>query len=163
SPRRGHSCNAVGGSQSISIGGRDPYGELPVNTRIEPQESAYKSSDDPFTQGLDVFDKGTLSWTDHYNNAPPYVQSDLVRSFYGDSPQDGFRFSDVALRNLFQTKSFDSTSSTPGPSVDSAPKTQSSSGTSSIVGGAVGGTVGLVACLHCISLLSSQQAAVDSG
>ncbi|KAL8944928.1 MAG: hypothetical protein Q9216_000089 [Gyalolechia sp. 2 TL-2023] len=148
SPRRGHSCNAVGGSQIISIGGINPSDELPQpRSRIEVQESAYNSSD-PFAQGLGIFDMETLSWADHYRaNAPPYVQSDLVRAFYRDSPQDGSQLSDVALQNLFQTKNFDSSPpSTLGPSANSTTGTESSSSnTASIVGGAVGGTVGLVA------------------
>ena len=83
-PRHGHSCNSVGGSQVISIGGVDS------NTRVAPGadiiQSTFGSSPDPFAQGLAIFDMTTLSFVDHYTaEASPYEQSEVVKQFYTQS------------------------------------------------------------------------------
>ncbi len=43
------------------------------------------NSTDPFAQGLGIFNMTSLAWEDHYTaNAPAYVQSEPIRSFYAD-------------------------------------------------------------------------------
>lgn len=85
--RIGLSCNAVGGSQVLTIGGRD--GNPPGNYvgHVEAQEASY-ATPDPNAQGLAIFDMTNLNWSAQYTaNAPPYQQSDLVRQFYSDAQQ----------------------------------------------------------------------------
>lgn len=83
--RIGHSCNAIGGSQIISIGGADVSiprgGPSPSNNQL-----AFNASRDPFAQGLGIFDMTSLTWADQYTaNAPEYEQSDPVKNFYSQS------------------------------------------------------------------------------
>lgn len=48
------------------------------------RESMFNSTD-PFAQGLGIFNMTSLAWEDHYTaNAPAYVQSELIRTFYTD-------------------------------------------------------------------------------
>ncbi|KAL8945855.1 MAG: hypothetical protein Q9222_007665 [Ikaeria aurantiellina] len=85
SPRGGHSCNAVGGSQVISIGGIDANSKVSLGDTDEITESTFNSTADPFAQGLGIFNMTTLQWADHYMaNAPPYEQSDLIKNFYSN-------------------------------------------------------------------------------
>ncbi|KAL8839985.1 MAG: hypothetical protein Q9170_001527 [Blastenia crenularia] len=144
-PRHGHSCNAVGGSQIISIGGVDSNSRIYYGDYFSIGESTFNSSVDPFAQGLGIFDMTTLTWADHYTaNAPQYVQSDLVKNFYAQNPQNGSQFSSSGLKDLFQTTHFTqapSSASNPEPTPDPGPG--SSSNTGAIAGGVVGGIVGL--------------------
>ncbi|KAL2197335.1 hypothetical protein P885DRAFT_68481 [Corynascus similis CBS 632.67] len=59
-PRHGLSCNAVGGSQILIIGG--------VDTTQDGNDSyaAGFTTRDPFPQGLAIFDLGTLAWSSAY-------------------------------------------------------------------------------------------------
>ncbi|KAL8709898.1 MAG: hypothetical protein Q9225_007380 [Loekoesia sp. 1 TL-2023] len=126
-PRHGHTCNAVGGSQIISIGGVDSNSHIYSGIPHDIATSTFNSSTDPFAQGLGIFDMTTLTWTDHYiANAPPYKQSDLVKSFYTQNPQDA-----------------PPAASNPSPAPASTTSTTSSSHTGAIAGGVVGGVVGL--------------------
>ena len=84
-PRYGHSCNAVGGSHILTIGGVDanPAISNPGPDNVMTYESTLNTSADPFTQGLGIFDMTTLSFTDQYTaNASPYVQSNPVVQYY---------------------------------------------------------------------------------
>ena len=82
-PRHGHSCNPVGGSQIISIGGVDSN-SLVTTGNIIP--STFNSTPDPFAQGLAVFDMTALRFLDQYTaDAPPYEQSEEVKQFYAQS------------------------------------------------------------------------------
>lgn len=103
-PRNGHTCNAVGGSQIVSIGGVDSNSRIYYGYDYDINTSTFNSSIDPFAQGLGVFDMTTLTWADHYTaNAPPYEQSDRVKNFYTQNPQNGSQFTTPELKNLFQT------------------------------------------------------------
>ncbi|KAL8738474.1 MAG: hypothetical protein Q9181_000730 [Wetmoreana brouardii] len=143
-PRQGHSCNAVGGSQILSIGGVDSNSKISIGNILDIKKSTFNSSADPFTQGLGIFDMTSLKWADHYRaNAPAYVQSDLVKSFYSQNPQNGSQLSSSGLRNMFQTTHF----TQPSPSTSNLPTTpetsSSLSNTGAIVGEVVGGAVGI--------------------
>jgi hypothetical protein len=51
----------------------------------DPTSSAEYSTADPWVYGLGVFDMTELSWGSFYNaNAPPYVRSDAVNSYYAN-------------------------------------------------------------------------------
>ena len=84
--RIGLSCNAVGGSQILTIGGRD--GNPPEQIfGLNLWTSTYNSSD-PNAQGLAIFDLKSLTWLDQYTaGAPPYEQSDPVKEFYSNGQQ----------------------------------------------------------------------------
>ena len=76
-PRHGLTCNAVGGSQILTIGGLD------TNSNENTYQSPYNTTPDPFAQGLAIFDMTTLQFADKYTaKAPPYVQSDRVKTYY---------------------------------------------------------------------------------
>ena len=82
----GLSCNAVGGSQILTIGGRD--GNPPgLNWSTINWVDTYNSRD-PNAQGLAIFDLTNLIWLDQYTaGAPPYEQSDPVKQFYSSAQQ----------------------------------------------------------------------------
>lgn len=85
SPRYGQSCNAVGGSQILTIGGVDANPKNPSSgpDDVRAYNSTFSSTADPFTQGLGIFDMSTLSFANGYTaNAGPYVQSDPVVQYY---------------------------------------------------------------------------------
>ncbi|KAL8993020.1 MAG: hypothetical protein Q9188_007439 [Gyalolechia gomerana] len=106
-PRHGHTCEHVGGSQIASIGGLDSNSRVYYGDYSDIDKSTFNSSVDPFAQGLGIFDMTTLTWADHYSaNPPAYEQSELVRNFYSQNPQDGSQFTDARLRDLFQVTHF---------------------------------------------------------
>ncbi|KAL9601371.1 MAG: hypothetical protein Q9219_002547 [cf. Caloplaca sp. 3 TL-2023] len=146
-PRNGHTCNAVGGSQIISIGGVDSNSRVHYGDYYSIGQSTFNSSIDPFKQGLGIFDMTTLTWASKYTaNAPPYEQSDLVRNFYTQNPQDGSQFTTPEVANLFQITHFAQTppaATNPDPTPDSDSDDDSSSNTGAIAGGVVGGVAGL--------------------
>ena len=73
-PRAGGTCNAVAGSQILTVGGLDAS-----QGYLEPA----LSTKDPFAQGLGIFDLDNLSWSQRYSaSSPPYVQSDVVKQVY---------------------------------------------------------------------------------
>ena len=85
-PRHGHSCNAVGGSQIISIGGVDSNVKDPFGNSVKLNQATFNATPDPFAQGLAVFDMTKLSFVGQYTaNAPPYEQSDAIKQFYAQS------------------------------------------------------------------------------
>ncbi|KAL8682310.1 MAG: hypothetical protein Q9186_001586 [Xanthomendoza sp. 1 TL-2023] len=158
-PRGDHSCNAVGGSQVISIGGYDANSKIFYGDYNAIRQSMFNSTADPFAQGLGIFNMTSLAWEDHYTaNAPPYEQSNLVKTFYRDNPQDGSQFSTAGLKELFQTTHFTPADTAGSPDSNSTPTNpaqkpnSSSSDTGAIAGGAVGGVVGF-ACIAATFLI----------
>ncbi|KAL8778999.1 MAG: hypothetical protein Q9213_007148 [Squamulea squamosa] len=149
SPRAGHTCNAVGGSQIISVGGVDTNPQISSGNLNDIRQSIFNTTADPFAQGLGIFDMTSLKWADHYTaNAPQYVQSDLVKSFYRDNPQNGSQFTTTGLQDLFQTTHFTPADSIGSPSSNSTATSSrgsihSSTSTGIIAGAVIGGVVGL--------------------
>ncbi|KAL8646676.1 MAG: hypothetical protein Q9226_006758 [Calogaya cf. arnoldii] len=146
-PRSSHSCNAVGGSQIISIGGIESNAKVTIGDLTDIRRSSFNSSVDPFVQGLGIFDMTTLTWADRYTaNASPYEQSEPVKAYYRDNPQDGSRFSSRELERLFLVTHF---SQGPGPSSTPESSSPSSGNTGAIAGGAVVGftALAIVACV----------------
>lgn len=85
-PRHALTCNAVGGSQILSIGGLDSNSRVAVGIIDNIIESTFDSSADPFAQGLAIFDMTTLAFSDQYTaGAPPYEQSEAVKQLYSQS------------------------------------------------------------------------------
>ncbi|KAL9123582.1 MAG: hypothetical protein Q9217_006998 [Psora testacea] len=78
-PRIDMTCHAVAGSQVLVVGGLDP---------MMTWMNGALSTQDPFQQGLGVFDLHNLSWNDHYSiNSPQYVQSDAIQQYYAQANQ----------------------------------------------------------------------------
>jgi hypothetical protein len=74
--RYGHTCELVGGSQLISIGGLD-----------NPQESINEYYDvgvpGPFTQGIGIFDMTSMVWKSSYDaNATSYQSPQVIKIWY---------------------------------------------------------------------------------
>ena len=78
-PRHGLTCESVGGGQILTIGGLD-------SDSTEPESDVYLTvfdSVDPFTQGLNVFALGTLSWAEKYTAKPgPYTPALDIQAIY---------------------------------------------------------------------------------
>ena len=90
-PRHGHSCNAVGGSQIISIGGVDSNSNDTDSSVNAVQASTFTTSPDQFAQGIAIFDMTKLQWVDHYTaNAPAYEQSSQIKQFYASASSNGY-------------------------------------------------------------------------
>ncbi|MCJ1471176.1 hypothetical protein MMC07_009824 [Pseudocyphellaria aurata] len=163
-PRHGLTCNAVGGSQILTIGGLDTNSKHTIDTLT--YVSPYDTTPDPFAQGLNIFDMTTLKFANQYTaKASPYVQSDLVRNYYETRPAT--KFNSPGLAKLLDITHFSNTttssatnSSSPSGSTDSstaaARSTQSSSsnGSKGAPAGAIaGGIVGGVAVLALLGAL----------
>ena len=85
-PRHEHSCNAVGGSQIMSIGGVDSNSNVTAGPGAI--RSTFDTAPDPFAQGLAIFDMTTLSFAKQYTAiAPLYEQSALVKQVYAESQE----------------------------------------------------------------------------
>ena len=85
-PRIAHTCNAIGGSQIVIIGGVDANSNITFTSSLSITESTYNTSADPFSQGLAIFDMTTLRFAEQYTaGAKPYEQSDPVKEFYSRS------------------------------------------------------------------------------
>ncbi|KAL9635550.1 MAG: hypothetical protein Q9204_002586 [Flavoplaca sp. TL-2023a] len=91
----------------------------------------------------------SLKWEDHYTaNAQAYIQSDLIKTFYTQNPQDGSQFSESQLKELFRTTHFTPVGSPDENNTDTQSTSDAPSGsdnTGSIAGGVTGGVVGLAA------------------
>lgn len=85
-PRFAHTCNAIGGSQIVIIGGVDANSNVTLTSGLGNLESTYNTSADPFSQGLAIFDLTTLEFAEHYTaGANAYEQSGPVKDFYSRS------------------------------------------------------------------------------
>lgn len=159
SPRNGHSCNAVGGSQIISIGGADPNVDVstPALENVV-KYSTFNATPDPFQQGLAIFDMTSLQFASQYTaDAPPYEQSDPVKQFYLESQQDYVEHLTPDIASLMQVKHFtnNSTSSNSSNNATASTATSSSSHHSTSHPGAIaGGTVGGICGLALFALLA---------
>ena len=86
-PRHGLTCEAVGGSQILTIGGVDSNSNVTGGDPEDITKSTF-GSQDPFSQGLAIFDMTNLKFVAQYvAAAPPYEQSQSVRQFYEQSQQ----------------------------------------------------------------------------
>lgn len=59
-PRHGHSCNAIGGGQIVTVGGVD------TAHRGGETYTGFFDTADPFAQGLAIFDLSRLAWSPSY-------------------------------------------------------------------------------------------------
>ena len=78
--RHTHSCNAVGGSQVIIIGGTQPT--VDHLTSLSQEQSEYNDTD-VLAQGLAIFDMTKPQFVDQFTaGQPPYEQSRPIKDFY---------------------------------------------------------------------------------
>ncbi|MCJ1463896.1 hypothetical protein MMC07_002505 [Pseudocyphellaria aurata] len=153
-PRHALTCNAVGGSQILTIGGVD------TNSKHTTDELRHKStfdtSADPFAQGLAIFDMTALKFADQYTaKASPYVQSGSVREYY--ETRTATKFDSTGLAKLLDITHFNTTTSATNSSSsatnssslpNSTNSTDSSNASKGASAGAIaGGVVGGVAVL----------------
>ncbi|KAL2159613.1 hypothetical protein VTH06DRAFT_2182 [Thermothelomyces fergusii] len=151
-PRHGLSCNGVGGSQILTIGGVDTtqYGN--------DSYAAGFATRDPFLQGLAIFDLGALAWSPAYrarrSAQPPAPR---FREYYdakGPAPELGFANPD--LQSLFSPSNYRPAPDFPFPSIHSSPSS-SRPITAAIIGGTVGGAAGLGLAAWAIAYLFLRQ------
>ena len=85
-PRSGHTCNAVGGSQILIVGGIDNNAPIDYGDYEKIAKSTF-STPDPFKQGLAIFDLQTWTFAEKFiaGLPPQYEQSDQVKQYYGQS------------------------------------------------------------------------------
>ncbi|KAK4103837.1 hypothetical protein N658DRAFT_419790, partial [Parathielavia hyrcaniae] len=117
-PRHGLSCDAVGGSQILAIGGVDTAQEAGGN------DDAYTAgfrTPDPFPHGLAIFDLSTLTWSAAFRaKQSPQAPAPKIQDYYnthGRTPATGF--SSEPLQALFSTDAFRPTDD-PGSAVSGA-------------------------------------------
>ncbi|MCJ1469011.1 hypothetical protein MMC07_007643 [Pseudocyphellaria aurata] len=126
-PRHALTCNAVGGSQILTIGGLDTNSKHTIDTLV--YISPFDTSADPFAQGLAIFDMTTLKFANQYTaKASPYVQSDLVRNYYETRPAT--KFDSPGLAKLLDITHFSNTTTSSATKSSSPPSPTDSSNTS---------------------------------
>ncbi|KAG8527459.1 uncharacterized protein KY384_007611 [Bacidia gigantensis] len=115
SPRFGHSCHHVGGSQILVVGGGDPSIEVSSDQSSDMYQGDIRS-EDPNRQGLGVFEMSSLMWNDHYDaSTPAYTQAVSVKNYYdgaGDSYKAGLSLS---VSSLMQDAHFSPSTTTSIP------------------------------------------------
>ena len=174
-PRNLHTCDSVGGSQILIFGGTD-YAPSKFSDFIQKS----MSSEDPFSQGIGIFDLSNLAWADHYAAHPaPYEQSDPVKQYYDMAGQSYVSNLGSPVATLMKTTNFNHTvaNSSPANSTATSSLTTSTSTTSpskspntrAIAGGVVGGIafLGVVTAVVFFTLrrrrrLARQRAELDS-
>lgn len=79
-PRHGVTCNSLGGGQILTVGG--------VDTTQNGPNDLYKdvfNTEDPFSQGLELFDMNLLEFKGTYNGSKKeYTAAKAVANFYAD-------------------------------------------------------------------------------
>ena len=137
-PRVDHTCIVAGNRQMLSIGG--------LNPSATSQIAAFNDTD-PFWQGIKVFDLTLLQWTNHYNaSAAPYTVPTAVAAHYAAGSRYPSAWSSDDLETWF-VKPINKAATPIKPPAQDSPQHGASSKTNSkatVVGGAVGGTAGLV-------------------
>ena len=68
--RGSHDCEVIGGRQMLVIGGRNP------------NSTALYDGQDPWINGLGIFDMTALQWTSGYDaKASPYAQPESIKTY----------------------------------------------------------------------------------
>ena len=137
-PRIDHTCIIACNRQMLSIGGLNP---------IATSLNAAFHDTDPFWEGIKVFDLTALQWTNYYNtSAEPYTAPTAVAAHYAAGSRYPSVWSSDDLENLFVKHITESSTPVKPSATDSlqpgAPSTNNNK--AAVVGGAVGGTAGLV-------------------
>ncbi|KAK0610852.1 hypothetical protein B0T14DRAFT_529203 [Immersiella caudata] len=153
--RAEQTCVPVGKRQVLSIGGLNPY----LNAW---------TTQDPFAQGLAVFDMVDLKWTDSYNaGAAAYEAPPPVKEWYSKGLLGSVTWSSDDVQRLFST----ATDDTPGGngnngnggSNDPGSTEEKSTPVAAIAGGVVGGVVALAAIGALVWFLRRKKRSQDIG
>ena len=148
-PRSGHTCESVGGSQIVIIGGKDA--NPPVESGV-PDTEITLSTPDPFAQGLAIFDLRTLEFAAEYKagGGAVYEPNQVIKQFYTQGSYNGTLVPGVAqLMKETHFPSATSPNSTASNSTSTIPPSSSSSKSphsnyvGAIAGGVVGGLLGI--------------------
>ena len=159
-PRIEHTCIIAGNRQMLSIGG--------INPSATSLSDAINDTD-PFWEGIKVFDLTALQWTNYYNaSAASYTAPTAVAAHYAAGSRYPSAWSSDDLQNLFVKPTTEAAtpvnasvpeSPQPGaPGITDKPQPGAPGTTdkpqpgalvttdnkASVIGGAVGGTAGLV-------------------
>ena len=137
-PRIDHTCTIAGNRQMLSIGGLNPSAT---------SFNAALHDTDPFWEGIKVFDLTALQWTNYYNtSAEPYTAPTAVAAHYAAGSRYPSAWSSDDLENLF-VKHITESSTPVKPSATDSPQPgapRTTNGQAAVIGGAIGGTAGLV-------------------
>lgn len=124
SPRHGLTCEHVGGGQVLTIGGLD--------TSQEDASNQYRGvfhTEDPFPQGLGIFDLSSMAFTDAFEaNRTTYDYADALSTYYKTRDRISSSMGD-SLRAVFSVENF--TNSATAVSGSSSGSSGSSGGSSS--------------------------------
>jgi hypothetical protein len=86
--RAWHTCHTVG-NQMISFGG------------LDPSDGSLSSSDDPFPNGIGIFDMTTMQWTTNFDPNTKYQAPDVVNNYYYSNSTGPSNWASSDLKNLF--------------------------------------------------------------
>ncbi|KAK7520614.1 hypothetical protein IWZ03DRAFT_142747 [Phyllosticta citriasiana] len=144
--RLAHSCEAVGGSQILLIGGL-------AGSAVDATYTGQFGVRDTNDQGLGIFNMTSLEWEDKYTaNPPAYRQADVVTEAYASGgANDTISWSNDNIKSIFSNKNFTITSSGSGGSGSSGSSNGASS-SSSLSGGAIAGVV--VGCVVGVAIVA---------
>ncbi|GKT47929.1 Kelch repeat-containing protein [Colletotrichum spaethianum] len=128
SPRDSMSCIVAGQRQMVTFGGINRW-------KWDDDEANYFRDQDPFPQGVGVFDLTDLKWKDEYNaDASSYDSPDVIKTWYNEGNLASVEYSE-GVEGLMK-------SGTSGSGSSSGDSGSSSTNTGAIVGGVVGGVAG---------------------
>lgn len=140
-----HSCNIVGRSQMVSVGG--------LVVTEESVNYGEASGPDPWPQGFGIFDLSAMEWSASYNSsAASYITPQLIKSYVQEKGRLPPSWANPTVESWFTDKGVTSShapSSSGGPKANKA----SSSNTAAIAGGVVGGLVALMLIVAAIWFL----------
>ena len=151
--RLAHTCKIIGKRQMISIGGTHEISHL-------------NQQDDPWTNGLGIFDMTILNWTNAYDAAAPaYERPSLVSQFYANNSWYPIEWDDPELESIFKSSNGTATtnvssgnignSTSPGTTINRTANASGgnggnpglplsptgSNGVKDVVGGVIGGAI----------------------
>ena len=150
-PRSGHTCEAVGGSLIVIVGGIDSNPKQPTGSFQNIIESTFATAD-PFAQGLAIFDLRKLDFLAEYTvgGRTVYEPNEVITQFYTRESYGGNLVEGVA--QLMKETHFPpstSSNSTVSNSSSTSPSSSSSSNgphtnhAGAIAGGIIGGLLGI--------------------
>ena len=156
--RAGHTCEAVGGSQIVIVGGY----EASVNRG--PGEEF--GTPDPFAQGLAIFDLRTLDFAAEYKagGGAVYEPNEIITQFYAQGS-----YSENLLEGVTQlmkethfppstsSNSTASNSSLTSPSSSSPPNSPHTNHAGAMAGGVIGGSLGIALIIALMLWLSRRR------
>ncbi|KAK4169165.1 hypothetical protein QBC43DRAFT_284419 [Cladorrhinum sp. PSN259] len=159
-PRHGLTCDLVGGSQVLIIGGVDSTQHNATNS--EDDYDGVFDTPAPFT-GLAVFDSTRLRFvSSHTAKQDAYKSAPEIRAYYnarGNKPESGF--ASPALEALLSVQNFDD-NPPPGSNAEAIAR---KSNAGAIAGGVVGGVGGLAMLIWlavCLRRRRNRTQALDS-